>query len=236
MSRSGYVGLKHALSAVALRVVETPTGVPTAEALAAYARLGGGHAVPVSEIARALGTTSDDVRHRLMETGLFDAAAGGDHPALAAAYAPYAAYFARQAVRMAEAVRVLGEPAPPGVPDVVRRGIALFNAGLFYECHEYLEGAWRATRGQDRAFYHGLIQAAAACYHCEKGSRHGTRILAGKAVEKLRAFTPAYHGVGVAALLVGLEVLCAGAGSEAAGLPRSRGDLPVITLAAAPGA
>lgn len=236
MSRAGYVGLKHALSAVALRVVESPADVPTAEALAAYARLGGGRPVPVADIARALRTTPDDVRRRLMETGLFDAAAGRDHQALAAAYVPHAAYFARQAVRMVDAVRTLGEPAPPGVPDVVRRGVALFNVGLFYECHEYLEGAWRAARGQDRAFYHGLIQAAAACYHCEKGNRHGTRILAGKAAEKLRAFAPAYHGVGVAALLAGLEVLRAGAGAGAARLPHGRGDLPVITLAGDAGA
>jgi len=235
LSRTGYVRLKHALSAVALRVVETPAAVPTAEALAAYARLGGGHPAPVADVARVLRASPDDIWRRLMETGLFDAAAGRDRPALAAVYAPHAAYFARQAARMADAVRILGEPVP-GVPDVVRRGVALFNAGLFYECHEYLEGVWRAARGPDRAFYHGLIQAAAACYHCEKGNRHGTRVLAGKAVEKLRAFAPVFHGVGVAALLVGLEGLCAGADSGAPRLPDSRVGLPVITLAADAGA
>lgn len=235
MSRAGYVELKHALSAVALRAVENPADAPTANALAAYARLGGGHPVPGADVARALGTTPDDVWQRLTESGLFDAAAGGDRPALAAAYAPHAAYFARQAVRLAEAVRILGEGAPPGMPDVVRRGVALFNAGLFYECHEYLEGAWRAARGQDRAFYHSLIQAAAACYHDEKGNRHGARVLASKAAEKLRAFAPAHDGIDVAALLAGLEVLCAGAASGVP-RPRNRSDLPVITLAADAGA
>ncbi|MEK6556862.1 MAG: DUF309 domain-containing protein, partial [Candidatus Margulisiibacteriota bacterium] len=49
-------------------------------------------------------------------------------------------------------------------------GILLFNSGLFFECHEYLEDVWRPTTGPERNFYHGIIQAAAAFYHFEKNN------------------------------------------------------------------
>jgi len=230
----GYIRLKHALADVALAAVEDPASAPTVVALAAYARLAarsgpaGGRPVPIAELARAAGVLPDEVRDRLASTRLFSA---GDPSGLAldARYAPHAGYFTRQVTRAAGAVRILAlRPAPRGAPRAVWRAAVLFNAGLFFECHEYLEDSWRSAGPEDRAFYHGLIQAAAACYHWENGNAHGARVLAGKALAKLRAYAPARHGVAVAQLLADLAAVRDAAGADPPRPPRGRGDLPVI--------
>jgi predicted metal-dependent hydrolase len=54
-----------------------------------------------------------------------------------------------------------------GLEDHVRLGEALFNAGLFFDSHEYLEGVWRQKEGEDKIFLQGLIQVAAAMHKLE---------------------------------------------------------------------
>lgn len=232
----GYVRLKHALSAVALAAVDDPREAPTVQALAACAAPGRGGPASVRDLARATGLPPEDVRRRVLATGVCIDAGGGRLVGLDPALAPHAAYAARQTARAAEAVRTLSAPAPRTVSPAVWRAVVLFNVGLFFECHEYLERAWRTAGDGDRAFYHGLIQAAAGCYHCEKGNAHGTEVLLGKALANLRPYAPAAHGIDVAALLHGLAAVRAGALAEPPRLPRGRGGLPVIRLAVDPGA
>jgi len=82
-----------------------------------------------------------------------------------------------------------GGPAPePG--DAARRGVALYNAGRFWEAHEALETVWRRSAPPERALWQGLIQAAAAMLHRERGNRHGVLAQGRAAVEKLRAGAP----------------------------------------------
>ena len=161
-------------------------------------------------------SSSSPARRALDSTGLFSAAGGG--VALAAPYRPHAAYFGRQVARLEDALRMAAGPAPRGVPPEVRFGAALFNAGLFFEAHEYWEDVWRASRPPERQFYHGLVQAAAGCYHAEKGNAHGTAVLLRKAREKLRPYAPRHRGVDVAALLAALDGV-----RPAGGPPRMRG-------------
>jgi len=214
-----YVRLKHALSALALESLRDPESSLIVSALAAYARRSEtGAAVPVEVLARDVASAPDAVRRALLDSGLF--AGGDDGITLAAAYRPHAAYFRRQAVRLVEARRLAVQPAPADVPREVHRGLALFSAGLFFECHEYFEDVWRASRGPEREFYHGLVQAAAGCYHAEKGNAHGAAVLLLKAREKLKAYAPRYLGVDVASLLASLERVRGGeAPQEAFALP-----------------
>lgn len=201
-----YVRLKHALSAIALELLARPDSLLVATAMAAYARRSEtGAALPVEVLARDVGAAPDTVRRALLDSGLF--AGDDDGIGLAAAYRPHAAYFRRQVTRVAEAVRLAAQPAPADVPPDVHRGLALFHAGLFFECHEYFEDVWRASRSPEREFYHGLVQAAAGCYHAEKGNAHGAAVLLLKAREKLKAYAPRYLGVDVAALLASLETV-----------------------------
>jgi predicted metal-dependent hydrolase len=180
--------------------------------------------VPAEVLARDVDAGADAVRSALVGTGLFNTDARGDL-ALASSYRPHAAYLRRQAVRLQEALRLAEQRAPADVPVSVRRGAALFNAGLFFECHEFFEDVWRASAPPARLFYHGLVQAAAGCYHAEKGNAHGAAVLLDKARAKLTGFAPRCLGVDVDGLLASLRaVRDAGSGRP------YRGPLPVMPL------
>jgi hypothetical protein len=67
-----------------------------------------------------------------------------------------------------------------------QRAIALFNAGRFWDAHEELETIWRSVANEGEAVViQGLIQAAAALLHQERGNTHGARVVGGAALEKL---------------------------------------------------
>jgi Domain of unknown function (DUF309) len=86
-----------------------------------------------------------------------------------------------------------GEESPEGRPAVeefVRRGVALYNAGRYWEAHEALEVVWRRSAPTERSLWQGLIQAAAALLHRERGNRHGVVVTGGAAVVKLAAGAP----------------------------------------------
>jgi uncharacterized protein len=66
-------------------------------------------------------------------------------------------------------------------------GIELFNARQYYEAHEAWEDVWRVSEGDERKFYQGLIQAAAAMVHHTKGNLRGIEIVLPKALDKLES-------------------------------------------------
>ena len=69
--------------------------------------------------------------------------------------------------------------------------VALYGAGRFWEAHEALEGVWRATHGRERECWQGLILAAAAMLHRERGNRHGLLTQGGLAIRRLDGPVPA---------------------------------------------
>jgi uncharacterized protein len=78
------------------------------------------------------------------------------------------------------------EPLPPQY----LRGVELFNAGRFFECHEVLEELWLSACGDERTLLHALIQAAAALHHLQNGNRKGACSVYGRARRKLEASPP----------------------------------------------
>src|SRR5438105_10273624 len=72
---------------------------------------------------------------------------------------------------------------------ILRRARALFNDGEYWLAHEALETIWRSIirEGDPGAarVWQGLIQAAAALLHDERGNRHGVEVVGTAAVEKL---------------------------------------------------
>jgi predicted metal-dependent hydrolase len=86
----------------------------------------------------------------------------------------------------------------PDIPPVLTEFVRRFNAGSFWESHEVLEDAWRAT-GSD--FYQGLILFASAFVHVRRANVHGIRAQLAKAVTRLAGYRPAYLGVDVDRLL-----------------------------------
>lgn len=65
--------------------------------------------------------------------------------------------------------------------------LAIWDRGLFFEMHEYLEPFWMAARGGEKRFLQALIRAAGAYIHLERGKVAAARRLAGKAVSVLES-------------------------------------------------
>ncbi len=53
------------------------------------------------------------------------------------------------------------------------KGLELFNAGEYFECHEELEHAWNADAGPGRDLYRGVLQVGVAYLQIERGNYNG---------------------------------------------------------------
>ncbi len=75
----------------------------------------------------------------------------------------------------------------PSNPDseLFEQGIDLFNQGKFFECHEAWEEVWKRSAGGQKLFYQGIIQAAVAILHAQRGNLSGAASLYAKAAAKL---------------------------------------------------
>ncbi len=208
-----YVDLKHVLADLALEAVAHPDRATWAAVAAAYGatasddRLG----VPWKALHTRASQIADPLGWRIGPQGaayLVDRGVLTRRDAtftLKPQYGPYLRYFRQQTSRLIEALRFLTTSGRPRASSDLQRGIALFNAGLFFECHELLEGLWRATSGPDKDFYHGVVQVAAAFYHYEKHNRHGAVTLLTKGRDRLAPYPSSYLGVDVAAFRKSLE-------------------------------
>ena len=85
-------------------------------------------------------------------------------------------------------------------------GIALFNAGEFFACHDVLEDFWGELTCPEKPLYQGLIQAAVALYHFEEGNLGGARRMIRSSCVYLSPFVPACGGIDVARFLIDLEI------------------------------
>lgn len=88
----------------------------------------------------------------------------------------------------------------PASTDLFERGIRLFNAGEFFECHEVLEEEWTPERGPRRLFLQSLIHVAVGLYHAERGNPVGASRQLRKALRKLAHYLPECEGVDTARL------------------------------------
>src|SRR5213080_5244489 len=72
---------------------------------------------------------------------------------------------------------------------ILTRACDLFNGGHYWLAHEALETVWRSILRDGDAgaarVWQGLIQAAAALLHRERGNRHGVDTVGGAALDKL---------------------------------------------------
>jgi len=106
-----------------------------------------------------------------------------------------------------------------------RRGLDLFNQREFFTCHELLEEIWLEETEEEKPFYQGIIQVAAAFHHYLNGNLTGTLSLLRQGVEKLCRFPPDSHGLDLAGFLAALNPWL---DLLAAGLPTDHLPLPTI--------
>ena len=88
--------------------------------------------------------------------------------------------------------------APPA--DLLK-GIHEFNAGEFFEQHETLETLWRATDGDVRYLYQGILLVGVGFYHLGRGNYHGAQAKLAAGIEMLTWFAPTCQTVDVADLI-----------------------------------
>ena len=89
--------------------------------------------------------------------------------------------------------------------DFFQQGIDLFNEGRFFECHEAWEEIWKRSDGEVKLYYQGLIQAAVAILHAQRGNLEGARSLYEKASAKLDKLPHEHMGLAVGELRIDLR-------------------------------
>jgi predicted metal-dependent hydrolase len=84
--------------------------------------------------------------------------------------------------------------------DFFEEGVDLFNEGKFFECHEAWEEVWKRSDGDAKLFYQGIIQAAVAILHAQRGNLTGAASLYGKASAKLDHLPREHMGIALGEL------------------------------------
>jgi predicted metal-dependent hydrolase len=89
----------------------------------------------------------------------------------------------------------------------LEHGVHLFNGGKFWNAHEAWEQIWLRHEEDERLFFQGIIQLAAAYLHLVmKKSLRGMVNNFDKAYAKLEVFQPSYLGISVIPLLRCIEL------------------------------
>ncbi len=81
-----------------------------------------------------------------------------------------------------------------------QHGIELLNQGSYFHAHDVLEEVWREVRGENRAFYQGVVQVAIAMHHHSKANRAGAQSVLAKAIRNLEPYPSPYVGIDLAGL------------------------------------
>ena len=82
----------------------------------------------------------------------------------------------------------------------LRKGIAEFNRGDYFECHETLEDVWMLEAGEDKRFYQGLIQLSVGFFHLLNRNFRGAASQWEKGVAKLADYDDEHLGVSLKGL------------------------------------
>ena len=121
-------------------------------------------------------------------------AAGCDHAWARSRFMAQLPELVQRAVHpIAGATAGCDEPPPPSL----LAGIAQFNAGDYWECHETLEALWRAEPRPIRDLYQGILQVGVACHHLCAGNYAGTLKMLRRGLPRLRGLPDVCQGVPV---------------------------------------
>jgi uncharacterized protein len=88
-----------------------------------------------------------------------------------------------------------------GFNECLAEGVALFNAGHWYEAHEVWEEAWKLQSGPRKALLQGLILVAAGWLKRRAERTEGARTLFTRALERLEPLPATCEGVDVGLLV-----------------------------------
>jgi predicted metal-dependent hydrolase len=83
---------------------------------------------------------------------------------------------------------------------LMQEAVDCFNAGRFFDCHEFFEDLWNEEPPRERKFMQGLIQIAVGCEHFKRGNLRGAISLTTQGLDKIRAYGSRHRGVRLAQL------------------------------------
>lgn len=90
----------------------------------------------------------------------------------------------------------MGEQRIPYLmPRALRQFAVLFNTQEYYEAHEVLEDLWVIEVAPEKDFHKGLIMAAVALCHWQKGNQKSALRVLDRAMELLAPYPEGFLGV-----------------------------------------
>jgi len=137
--------------------------------------------------------TSREIRNRLSESFVIAIGRLDPAPVQQEAVTLKALFYSRAyrdyiKERMTRYRKVLEQAAAGRISDPKHQAILVWNAGLFFECHEHLEALWLNAEGNERKALQGLIKAAGVFVHRELGRTTAAEKLSPKAVNLLQCY------------------------------------------------
>ncbi|HVL97937.1 MAG TPA: DUF309 domain-containing protein [Egibacteraceae bacterium] len=97
------------------------------------------------------------------------------------------------------------------VDEAFAQGAVLFDAGRFFEAHEFFEWIWKcdAVDPADRDFWKGVTQVAVGCVHTQRRNATGALTLLERAAGHLDPYPSPHLGVDTAALAAAARAVAA---------------------------
>jgi predicted metal-dependent hydrolase len=84
--------------------------------------------------------------------------------------------------------------------ELAKEGIALFNQGEYYKCHDALEEAWMQDKSPARELYRGILQVGIAFYQIQRGNYRGAMKMLLRLRQWLDPLPAVCRGVNIAKL------------------------------------
>jgi predicted metal-dependent hydrolase len=91
--------------------------------------------------------------------------------------------------------------------ELARHGIEEFNAGEYFEQHEWLEKAWLEEQRPIREMYQGILQIGVGFLQIERGNWIGAIKLLRRGLPRLRTLPPVCQGVDIASFRAASEAI-----------------------------
>lgn len=109
--------------------------------------------------------------------------------------------------RLIDPPTVYPEGWDDGLADKAKKGVEEFNAGEYYEQHEWLEHAWMDETRPIREMYQGILQVGVGFFHIEEGNWPGALKMLRRGLPRLRALPPVCQSIDIAALRDAAETI-----------------------------
>lgn len=91
--------------------------------------------------------------------------------------------------------------------ELARHGVEEFNAGEYFEQHEWLEKAWLEEQRPIREMYQGILQIGVGFLQIERDNWMGAIKLLRRGLPRLRTLPPICHGIDIASFRAASEAI-----------------------------